>query len=169
MTVSVRCDGRTGPLHPMASVGIERSCCTTTRSEGEPDVVTFRRDVPLDAADIIRVFDGSGLRRPTHDPERIERMFRHANLVFSAWSDEGQLIGVCRSLTDFSYCCYLSDLAVARDHQKSGIGVKMIRLTREAIGPECALILLSAPGAMAYYPRIGFDRIENGFIIPRSR
>jgi hypothetical protein len=62
-------------------------------------------------ADIIRVFEESGIVRPTHDVARIEKMFAHANLVVTAWEGE-TLVGVCRALTDFSYCCYLSDLAV---------------------------------------------------------
>ncbi len=95
-------------------------------------------------------------------------MFANANLVCSAWH-EGKLVGVCRALTDFSYCCYLSDLAVDKAFQKRGIGSQLIDQVRSAVGEEVALILLSAPEAMAYYPKVGFERIENGFIIKRNR
>jgi predicted N-acetyltransferase YhbS len=132
-----------------------------------PDI-EYRQNVPLDATDIAALFDDSGIRRPTHDLARIARMFANANLVFSAW-DQGKLVGVCRALTDFSYCCYLSDLAVAKAYQKHGIGRELIACVQEAIGEEVALILLSAPEAMGYYPKVGFEKIENGFIIKRSR
>ncbi|WP_204369024.1 GNAT family N-acetyltransferase [Methylocucumis oryzae] len=96
------------------------------------------------------------------------KMFANANLIISAWH-EGQLVGVCRALTDFSYCCYLSDLAVDKAFQKQGIGHELIDRVRSAIGEEVALILLSAPEAMTYYPKVGFKNVENGFIIKRIR
>jgi predicted N-acetyltransferase YhbS len=130
--------------------------------------IEYRKNFPLEPADIAAVFDASGIRRPTHDLERIARMFANANLVFSAWHD-GQLVGVCRALTDFSYCCYLSDLAVDKAFQTQGIGSELIARVRAAIGEEVALILLSAPEVMAYYPKVGFERIENGYIIKRIR
>ena len=118
-------------------------------------------------ADIIRVLEDSGIVRPTHDVARIEKMFAHANLVVTAWEDE-TLVGVCRALTDFSYCCYLSDLAVNKSHQGQGIGQQLIEQVKHKIGDQVALILLSAASAMSYYPGIGFDKIENGFIIKRK-
>lgn len=130
--------------------------------------IEYRHNFPLDAADVAAVFNASGIRRPTHDLARIERMFANANLVLSAWH-EGKLVGVCRALTDFSYCCYLSDLAVDKAYQKDGIGRELVARVQSAIGEEVALILLSAPEAMAYYPKLGFDKIENGFIIKRTR
>jgi predicted N-acetyltransferase YhbS len=74
-----------------------------------------------------------------------------------------------RGSSDFSYCCYLSDLAVDKDYQKSGIGKELIGRIRNIIGEEVALILLSAPNAMDYYPKVGFDKVDNGFIIRRKR
>jgi predicted N-acetyltransferase YhbS len=130
--------------------------------------IEYRQNAPLNATDVAALFDDSGIRRPTHDLPRIERMFVNANLVFSAW-DDGKLVGVCRALTDFSYCCYLSDLAVTKAYQKHGIGRELITRVQAAIGEEVALILLSAPEAMDYYPKVGFEKVENGFIIKRSR
>ena len=130
--------------------------------------IEYRHNFPLEAADVAAVFDNSGIRRPTKDLARIERMFANANLILSAWH-EGKLVGVCRALTDFSYCCYLSDLAVDKAFQKHGIGRELIARVRSAIGEEVALVLLSAPEAMEYYPKVGFEKIENGFIIKRAR
>ena len=131
-------------------------------------MIEYRRDHPLDAADVARVFDASGIVRPTKDVARIGRMLAGANLIISAW-DGARLVGVSRALTDFSYCCYLSDLAVDRDYQKHGIGRELIRLTREAIGDEVTLVLLSAPAAMDYYPKAGFGLADNAYVIRRRR
>lgn len=131
-------------------------------------VIEYRLNFPLEPVDVAAVFNASGIRRPTKDLARIERMFANADLILSAWH-EGKLIGVCRALTDFSYCCYLSDLAVANAYQNQGIGRELIARVQASIGDEVALILLSAPEAMEYYPKVGFEKIENGFIVKRVK
>jgi predicted N-acetyltransferase YhbS len=95
-------------------------------------------------------------------------MYDNSNLFVTAW-DGDLLVGVARSLTDFCYCCYLSDLAIREEYKKAGIGKKLVQLTREAISEESMLLLLSAPAAMDYYPKIGMDEVKNGFIIPRNK
>lgn len=119
-------------------------------------------------AEIIEVYNSSGIKRPTENSERITKMYENSNLIISAWSNN-ELIGISRSITDFSYACYLSDLAIKSEYQKEGIGKKLIELTAKEIGKETALILLSAPLAMEYYPKIGFEKIANGFIIRRTK
>lgn len=131
-------------------------------------MIEYRQNYPLKAADVAAVFDASGIRRPSKDLARIARMLANANLILSAWH-EGRLVGVCRALTDFSYCCYLSDLAVDQAYHKHGIGRELIARAQNAVGDEVAIILLSSPEAMEYYPRIGFEKVENGFIIKRAR
>lgn len=128
----------------------------------------YRTDIIPDTEQIIEVYDNSGIKRPTTDNNRIAKMYANANLIVTAW-DKDKLVGVARSLTDFCYCCYLSDLAVRKNYQACGIGRKLIELTSNIIGEQTALILLSAPSAMDYYPKVGFQKIENGFIIKRTK
>jgi ribosomal protein S18 acetylase RimI-like enzyme len=123
-------------------------------------------EIPATSA-IIEVYDSSGINRPTSNPDRIELMYASSNLIVSAW-DEKKLVGIARSLTDFVYSCYLADLAIRKEYQKEGIGKELISLIEQRIGPQTSLILLSAPGALEYYPKIGFRKIENGFIIDRE-
>ncbi len=118
------------------------------------------------AEEVADVFRRSGIRRPVDDLERIGRMVAHGNLIVCA-RDAGRLVGIARALTDFSFCCYLSDLAVDRAYQRLGIGRELVRRVQDAIGEDSMLLLLAAPTAMDYYPRIGFTRVENGWIIPR--
>lgn len=94
-------------------------------------------------------------------------MLDNSNLIISAWA-AGKLIGISRALTDFCYCCYLSDLAVDKKYQRIGIGKELIEMTRKEIGEQSMLLLLSAPGAMNYYPKIKFEKVNNGFIINRK-
>ncbi|WP_423798510.1 GNAT family N-acetyltransferase [Neobacillus sp. SAB-20_R2A] len=130
--------------------------------------ITYKINVPISAEELSTVFKASGIKRPVDDLPRLQRMLDHADLTITAWVDE-KLAGVARAITDYSYCCYLSDLAVDKAYQKMGIGNELVRLLQEQIGDEVTLILLASPIAMEYYPRIGFKKIDNGYIIARQR
>src|SRR5207249_11723604 len=90
-------------------------------------------------------------RRPIEDSKCISAMLRHADLLCTAWDAE-KLIGIARSVTDFEYCCYLSDLAVDAAYQRQGIGRALIALTQSCLGAKAKIILLAAPKSVAYYP-----------------
>jgi ribosomal protein S18 acetylase RimI-like enzyme len=122
---------------------------------------------PVSSGEFIDLLRRSTLaeRRPVSDPASIQAMLQHANLLCTAW-DEENLVGVARSLTDFEYCCYLSDLAVDVKYQKRGIGKQLIELTRSKLGGQAKIILLSAPKASAYYPHLGFEAHPSAWILP---
>ncbi len=104
-------------------------------------------------------------RRPVDDPARIASMLRHADVIVTARVD-GLLVGISRAITDFCYCTYLSDLAVDEAFQRRGIGRELIRRTHEAAGSQTTLILLAAPKARGYYPRIGMMSHDSCWMIP---
>jgi len=127
--------------------------------------VIYAIEEHLEADEFIEVLKESGLaeRRPVKDRAQIEKMLANANLIVTARLN-GKLIGVARSLSDFAYCTYLSDLAVSLEHQRKGIGRELIRFTKETAG-EAKLILLSAPAAVDYYPRIGMKKHNHCFLL----
>ncbi|WP_243116042.1 GNAT family N-acetyltransferase [Lachnoanaerobaculum gingivalis] len=84
-------------------------------------MITYENARNFDVEKIIEVFESSGIIRPTKEKERIRSMFENANLIYFAYNN-GELIGLARCVTDFSYCCYLSDLAVKKEYQKQGVG-----------------------------------------------
>lgn len=104
-------------------------------------------------------------RRPVNDPDCMAAMLKYANLLCTAWSDE-RLVGVARSITDFAYCCYLSDLAVDVEFQHQGIGRELIRLTQSRLGDRAKIVLLAAPAAVTYYPKIGFQSHNSAWLLP---
>jgi len=127
--------------------------------------ITYKVENNLDLAEFIDVLNRStlGERRPVDDFSRIKKMCENANLIVTARLD-GKLIAVARSITDFVYCTYLSDLAVDEAYQKKGIGKRLIEETKKQ-APKAKLILLSAPAAIGYYPKIGMKKHNQCFIL----
>lgn len=121
-------------------------------------MISYHIENELSAEEFIEVLKRStlGERRPVAEAERIASMLEHGNLIITA-RDNGTLVGVSRSLTDFRYCTYLSDLAVDEAYQKQGIGKELIRHTKIET-PQAKLILLAAPKAVGYYPKIGMSQ-----------
>lgn len=128
--------------------------------------ITYRYGPDLDLDQVIDLYQAStlGERRPIDDRQIVAAMINHANLLVTAW-DGDLLVGLARTLTDFSYVGYLSDLAVRQSHQKMGIGLAMIQKTRERMGPRSMLVLLAAPLAAEYYPKIGFTRHQSAWVL----
>jgi GNAT superfamily N-acetyltransferase len=140
-----------------ASLAVPPAGITFAREEGMLEVEEFR-DV------ILR----SGLQRPVNDLPRMATMLANANLLVTARDAGGHLVGVARSVTDFVFCCYLSDLCVDETLQGKGIGRALIVETKRIVGPESMVLLLSAPKPLTYYPKIGMEKVEVGFIIRRD-
>jgi ribosomal protein S18 acetylase RimI-like enzyme len=129
--------------------------------------IIFRTNAPVSTGQVIELFRSSGINRPVEDEARIAQMLRYGNLTITAWHG-GQLVGFARSLTDYCFCCYLSDLAVSGEYQRRGIGKKLIELTKAQVGEQTTLLLLAAPAAKDYYPKTGMDRYVDTFVIKRT-
>jgi GNAT superfamily N-acetyltransferase len=134
------------------------------------DEVAYQIEPDLGVDEFLDVLERSTLaeRRPVDEPETIRAMLRNADILATA-RVAGQLVGVSRAITDFAYCTYLSDLAVDAKHQRKGIGRELIRRTHEAAGLGTTLILLAAPAARSYYPRVGMIAHESCWVTPRRR
>lgn len=126
---------------------------------------SYSLERPITLAQFRQVLERSGLaeRRPMENADCLQGMLDHADVLATCWVGES-LVGVARSVSDGHYCCYLSDLAVDRDFQGQGIGTRLVALTRSTLGPYGSLILLSAPAAVDFYPRIGFQRHPSAWV-----
>ncbi|MBI5355971.1 MAG: GNAT family N-acetyltransferase [Candidatus Aenigmarchaeota archaeon] len=120
----------------------------------------------VSAKELREVFESSGIKRPDNI-KRLGKMIKHSNLVVTAM-DNGKLVGIARALTDFSWVCYVSDIAVRKEYQKRGIGKRLVAEIRKALGSNVMILLLSAPEAEKFYPKIGFERVKNAWRIPRK-
>lgn len=100
-----------------------------------------------------------GEQRPVNDLHCIKGMVENSNLIISAWRGD-QLVGVARSVTDFHYCCFLSDLVVHKGFQKQGIGKQLQVLTQERLDEHCKLILIAAPATEDYFQHVGYEVVD---------
>ena len=132
--------------------------------------IQYKINQPVTTEQFLELLENStlGKRRPIEDRECLEGMISNSNLIVSAWCDD-QLVGIARSMTDFHYACYLSDLAVDTKHQNRGIGKQLQILTQEQLGPKCKLILIAAPASNSYYEHIGFTKIESCWQLERDQ
>ena len=121
--------------------------------------IEYKLNKNITSSEFIEVLKNStlGKRRPIDDLEIIKGMIENADIIVTAITNN-KIIGVARAVTDFNYCCYLSDLAVDKQYQKNGIGKKLISKVQEQLNDKCKIILLSAPDATEYYPKIGFTQ-----------
>src|SRR5258708_30913056 len=129
-------------------------------------MIEYRTGNKLDLDEVLDLYRASTLaeRRPVDDRARFAAMIENANLVITAW-DGPLMVGISRSLTDFSHFTYLADLAVRVSHQKQGIGRELMRLTQVQGGPKTSILLLAAPAAADYYPRVGFSPAPRAWLL----
>ncbi len=132
--------------------------------------IEYRSDAEISVEEAIDLYKRSTLseRRPVDRPDIFKGMLAHANLLISAW-DGSRLVGISRSLTDFTYVAYLADLAVDAAYQGRGIGKRLIEETRQRLGRECMIVLLAAPKANDYYPKVGFEHNPRAWVLDPGR
>lgn len=131
--------------------------------------IRYEVNIAVPVEQFVKLLEASTLaeRRPVEDIHCMEGVLSNSNLIVSAW-DCDQLVGIARSVTDFHYCCYLSDLAVHKNYQKKGIGRELQALTQKQLGPRCKIILLAAPAANTYYEHIGFEHNDRCWVLSRN-
>ena len=129
--------------------------------------ITYKIGVIPAPEEVIELFVQAGLKRPT-EPERIALMLKNADLLVTAWQED-KLVGICRTITDWVWCAYLADLTVFTGFKSAGIGKEMIAITRQKLGDQCMLLLLSVPTAFDYYPKVGFNKEDRAFSIERIK
>ncbi|MCF1686127.1 GNAT family N-acetyltransferase [Tetragenococcus halophilus] len=125
-------------------------------------MIEIRDKEKITVEDLIEIFVHSGIKRPVYDQARIKRMLDNANILYTAW-DNAKLVGVLRGVSDMSYCTFVSDLAVLKSYQEQGVGAKLLSTLRKKQGENISIVLISAPTASSFYPKVGFEQVENAF------
>lgn len=129
--------------------------------------ILYKVEPALALPEVLSLYQASGIQRPLAEPQRMAAMLQHANLLVTA-RQEGQLIGLARCLTDYSWVTYIADLLVDQGAQQQGIGRQLLTEVQRLVGPQSQYYLHSAPTAMDYYPKVGFTLCQNAFVIARE-
>lgn len=131
--------------------------------------ITYKVNQSISTDEFIGLLTSSTLaeRRPIDDCKCMEGMIKNSNLIVTAW-DGSKLVGIARSMTDFHYACYLSDLAVDKNYQSSNVGKQLQIITQEQLGSKCKLILIAAPASNSYYEHIGFTNNQRCWVLDRD-
>ena len=129
-------------------------------------MISYHDDRRPDLDAIRALYAVAPLRRPVGDPARIERMFAASNVILSAW-DGARLVGLLRGWTDGAFDGYVCDLAVHPAYQRSGVGKGLLAHLGPA-HPEVRWVLLAAPMAKDYYGRVGWEPLDNAWVLLRS-
>jgi len=127
--------------------------------------ITYALEPNLSVSEFKQVLIASGLaeRRPIEDTPRLEKMLANADVIVVARDDQGKIVGVARSITDYAYCLYCSDLAVDKSTQGNGIGRRLLEETAKAVPQVKSCLLTSAPGAVSFYEQAGYERLADTF------
>lgn len=128
--------------------------------------IIYRDDAQLSVEQVIELYKKStlGERRPVDRPDVFAGMINNADIIITAW-DGDNLIGISRALTDYTYVTYLADLAVDENYQHQGIGKQLIEETQQRTEPQCMMVLLAAPKANDYYPKLGFTHNPRAWML----
>lgn len=106
--------------------------------------------------DLLARSDLGRLYPPLERESRIARVLIEADVVVAARSDD-LLVGACLALTDFAYFAFLTDLGVARDWTRRGIGRKLVELAVERAGgaDRIHVVTWSNAESMGFYAACG--------------
>ncbi|WP_019613962.1 GNAT family N-acetyltransferase [Psychromonas ossibalaenae] len=132
--------------------------------------IEYRVNKVISEKQFVDLLDNTSLaeRRPIGNSKYIAGMLKNSNLIVSAWVEE-ELIGIARAMTDFYYCCYISDLAVHEKAQDNGVGKELLQLTTQQVNKDCKLILLSVPQTEDYYPHMGFEVHDRAWVLSSAK
>ena len=130
--------------------------------------ITYEINPTITSTQFIEILNSStlGKRRPIDDIDTINGMINNADILITAIHNN-KIIGIARAVSDFNYCCYLSDLAVHSKYQNKAIGKMLISKVQEQLNNKCKIILLSAPNASEYYPKIGFTQHNSAWVLQK--
>ena len=95
--------------------------------------------------------------------ERIARLVETVSISLTARNEDGLLVGVLFGLTDFAYWLYVTDLGVARDYERRGIGRRLMREAHELAGGEkdIAVYLIANDNAVPFYEKCGMKKADD--------
>lgn len=120
-------------------------------------MIILRELTEFDFREILPLYAAVGWTNYTDRPEMLRQAFRHSLLVLGAYEGD-KLVGLLRAVGDGFSVVLLQDLMVLPDHQRRGIGTKLVWALMERY-PEVYQMQLftdDTPKTTAFYQSLGF-------------
>ena len=117
---------------------------------------------PVTRDELVELYGSVGWSAYTADPDTLLRAVEGSSLVGTARRD-GRLLGLARAISDDATICYLQDILVAPEAQRSGIGAALVRAVLDRYSGVRQKVLLTddEPRRSCFSPRIGRSRAFN--------
>ncbi|MEV6601622.1 GNAT family N-acetyltransferase [Actinoplanes sp. NPDC051346] len=122
----------------------------------------------LEPDEAFGLYDAVGWYGYTKDVGKLVRSLAGSHLVLTVRNADGRLVGLARTVSDGETVCYLQDLLVHPDAQRSGIGRALVEELKRRY-EHCRFFLLSTDAAESpeaeishpFYRALGFVAHED--------
>lgn len=123
--------------------------------------------VHLDTADrpgrdeLIDLYGSVGWTAYTRDADRLERAIAGSSFLATA-RDSGALVGLVRAVSDGATICFVQDVIVRPDRQRTGIGSDLVRATLDRYRGvrQTVLVTDTEPRQRGFYESLGFSELH---------
>jgi GNAT superfamily N-acetyltransferase len=116
----------------------------------------------LSEDELIALYDAVGWNVYTKKPDALLAAIAGSASVVIA-RENGALIGLARAVSDGASVCYLQDILVHPDRQRSGVGRELVRRILEPYAHVRQKVLLTDddPAQRSFYESLGFELVAD--------
>jgi ribosomal protein S18 acetylase RimI-like enzyme len=107
--------------------------------------------------EILKLYETVGWVNYTQKPEMLRKAYENSLYVLAA-CDNGELVGIIRVVGDGHSIIYIQDIIVRPDHQRMGIGSRLLNevMTVYSNVYQKILLTLNEEKTVKFYESIGF-------------
>ena len=103
-------------------------------------------EMALDPSEAAALYDSVGWVAYTRDLGKLGRALAGSSLVLTARDEAGELVGLARVVSDGETICYVQDLLVRPQTQRTGVGRALMTELRRRY-EQCAFFVLTTDAA----------------------
>ena len=108
--------------------------------------------------EILPLYTSVGWTAYTDAPDTLRQGFEHSLLTLAAY-ENGQLVGLIRTVGDGYTIVFVQDILVFPEHQRKGIGTALLQAVLDRFGHvrQMELATDDTPKTIAFYKSLGFS------------
>jgi len=116
----------------------------------------------VDIDELVTLYDAVGWSAYTREPETLRAAIAGSSFVVTARRGT-RLVGLARAISDGAMDCYLQDVLIAPDQQRSGVGRALVTVVLDRYSGVQRKVLLTGdePRQRAFYESLGWAEIRD--------